>query len=98
MYLEGISESFIFQYKFYKKIETATVTTAIQIDDQTRKEILSYISRQGNTNIELTEIINKNIIGGTIITMGHKQLDTSISRTIKELKQTFNKNLYIQDF
>ena len=35
---------------------------------------------------------------GVIIRMGDKQLDTSISRTIKELKQTFNKNLYIKDF
>ena len=98
MYLEGIAESFILQYKSYKKIETATVTTAVYIDDQTRKEILTYISKQGNTNIELTEIIDENIIGGTIITMGDKQLDTSIARTIKELKQKFNKNLYIKDF
>ena len=98
MHLEGIAESFIIQYKSYKKIETATVTTSVQIDDQTRNEILSYISKHGNKNIELTEIIDKNIIGGTIIKMGDKQLDTSISRTIKELKQTFNKNLYIKDF
>ena len=98
MYLEGIAESFILQYKSYKKIETATVTTAVRIDDQTRKKILTYISKQGNTNIELTETIDENIIGGAIITMGDKQLDTSISRTIKELKQTFNKNLYIKDF
>ena len=98
MHLEGIAESFIIQYKSYKKIETATVTTAVQIDDQTRNEILSYISKHGNTNIELTETIDKNIIGGTIITMGDKQLDTSISRTIKELRQKFNKNLYIKDF
>ena len=98
MHLEGIAESFILQYKYYKKIETATVITAVQIDDQTRKEILTYISKQGNTNIELTEIIDEDIIGGTIITMGDKQLDTSISRTIKELRQKFNKNLYIKDF
>ena len=98
MYLEEISQSFIHQYKSYKKIETASVTTAIPIDDKTREEILSYISKNGNKNIELTEIIDENIIGGTIIKMGDKQLDTSISRTIKELKQTFNKNLYIKDF
>ena len=98
MYLEGIAESFILQYKSYNKIESATVTTAVRIDDQTRKKILTYISKQGNINIELTETIDENIIGGTIITMGDKQLDTSISRTIKELRQKFNKNLYIKDF
>jgi len=98
MYLEGITESVILQYKSHKKIETATVTTAVQIDDQTRKEILNFISTHGKSDIELTEIVDESIIGGTIITMGDKQLDASVSRTLKDLKQTFNKNLYIKDF
>ena len=40
----------------------------------------------------------KKIIGGAIISIGDKQLDASVSTKIKNLKQTFNKNLYLQDF
>jgi hypothetical protein len=30
--------------------------------------------------------------------MGDKQLDASVSKAISELRQIFNKNLYLQDF
>jgi hypothetical protein len=30
--------------------------------------------------------------------MGDQQLDSSVRRNIKELKNTYNKNLYIKDF
>jgi F-type H+-transporting ATPase subunit delta len=48
--------------------------------------------------VELTEKIDESIVGGAIIKMGDKQLDASVSREISELRQLFNKNLYLQDF
>jgi len=30
--------------------------------------------------------------------MGDKQLDASVSKAISELRQSFNSNLYLQDF
>ena len=66
--------------------------------DQTKSEIMSYIKKTGGDEIELTEIVNEDIIGGVIIKMGDKQLDASVTRKIKKLKKTFNKNLYIKDF
>ena len=44
------------------------------------------------------EVVNENILGGAIIRMGDKQLDASVAKSIKELKQKFNKNLYIEDY
>jgi len=96
--LAAIAISFIELYKKHKKIETAIVTTANPLDEQLRTEIINFIKKHGEKDVELTEIVDKNIIGGTIIRMGDKQLDASISTTINELKQTFNKNLYIKDF
>ena len=43
-------------------------------------------------------MVDKKIVGGVIIRMRDKQLDASISSSIKELKKMFNKNLYIKDF
>ncbi len=48
--------------------------------------------------VELTEKIDENIIGGAIIRMGDKQIDASVRTSIHKLKQKFNKNLYIKDF
>ena len=98
MYLEGIAESFISLYKVHNNIETVTLTTAVPIDENTKSEILSYIKKNGKTDVELTEIIDEDILGGMIVKIGDKQLDASVIRDIKELKKTFNKNLYIKDF
>ena len=44
------------------------------------------------------ELVDEKIIGGAIIRVGDQQIDASVIRTIKELKKTYNKNLYIKDF
>ena len=93
-----IASSFISLYKVHNKIETATVTTAAPLDEALRAEVISYIKKHGDDNVELTEKVDEKIIGGAIIRMGDKQLDASVSKAISELRQTFNKNLYIQDF
>ena len=80
-----------------KNIATATVTTAFPITEKLKQEVISYIKTRSNNQVELTEVINKDILGGAIIRIGDKQLDASIASNISELKQTFNKNLYVQD-
>lgn len=93
-----IASSFISLYKEHNKIETASVITATPLDEILRAEVVSYIKKHGNDNVELTEKVDENIIGGAIIRMGDKQLDASVSKAISELRQSFNSNLYLQDF
>ena len=59
---------------------------------------LQFIKKQGFINIDLNEVIDKKIIGGAILKIEDKRLDASLSTKIKNLKQSFNKNLYLQDF
>ena len=96
--LSSISSVFISQYKEHKNIKEATVTTAQPLTLELKKEIVKYIKKNGDIDVELTEVVDKNIIGGTIIRLGDKQLDTSVSSEIFELRKMFNKNLYSQDF
>lgn len=96
--LQIIAESFIKNYKKEKGIRTVTVTTAVAIDQELKTQITNSVKNEKEENIELIEIVDKNIIGGSIIRVDDIQLDTSLSNKILELKQTFNKNLYIQDF
>ena len=93
-----IASSFISLYKEHNKIETASVTTATPLDETLRAEVINFIKKHGNDNVELTEKVDENIIGGAIIRMGDKQLDASVSKAISELRQSFNSNLYLQDF
>ncbi len=96
--LANIAKSFISLYKAHNKIETATVTTAVPLDEELRAEVIGFIKKHGEQDVELTEKVDSTIIGGAIIRMGDKQLDASVSKAISELRQTFNKNLYLQDF
>ena len=96
--LKDIANDFLILYNVEKNITPVVLTTAVKIDDVLRKEVLSFIKKQGKENIELVEKVDASIVGGAIIKMGDKQLDTSVSSKIKLLKQTFNKNLYIQDY
>ena len=96
--LEGIANSFIFLYKAYNNIESAKVTTAVPLTVELKSEVISYIKKYGDKDVELTEEVDESIIGGVIIRMGDKQIDASLSSEISELRQVFNKNLYLQDF
>jgi F-type H+-transporting ATPase subunit delta len=96
--LLDIAERFLLLYKTDKGIESATLTTAVALDEDTRAQVLDFIKQHGVTQVDLTEHVNESLIGGAILRLGDKQLDASVARQIKDLKQSFNKNLYIKDF
>jgi len=96
--LESIANSFITLYKAYKNIKSATVITAFPLDDALKQEVKSFIKSHREAKVDLTEKVDKKIIGGAIIRIGDKQLDVSVKKAIAELKQTFSKNLYIKDY
>ena len=96
--LHSIAKRFLFVYNEDKGIESASVTTAIPLDDVMRNSIYDFIKKQGIDKVELEEKVNPKIIGGLILNLGDKQMDASVQRNINDLKQSFNKNLYIKDF
>ena len=93
-----IAENFINLYKKSKNIAVAKVTTANPLDDQLRKQIIDFMKEGNKESIELNEEIDEAILGGAIIKMGDKQIDGSLMRNLKNLKNTYSQNLYIKDF
>ena len=69
-----------------------------KIGEESSELIIDFIKKNSGKEVELTEKIDESIIGGAIINMGDKQLDTSVSSCLKALKLEFSKNLYIQDY
>ena len=96
--LFDIAQGFLDLYKIDQGIESATLTTAVALDEDTRQQVLDFIKKQGVRQVDLTEQADESLIGGAILRLGDKQLDASVARQIKDLKQSFNKNLYIKDF
>lgn len=98
MFLAEIANEFINQYKTNKKILTAVVTTANGLDDVTRQQIIKLVKGEGTSEVILQEEVKKDLVGGFIIRVGDKQLDSSIARKLSNLKRSFAENPYIKEF
>ncbi|MEO6883490.1 MAG: ATP synthase F1 subunit delta [Bacteroidia bacterium] len=90
--MENIAEEFINQYKKYKKIITAVVTSSVGLDANLRKEVIEIVKKGSASEVELIEKVNPDLIGGFILRIGDKQVDTSILRQLKKLNRTFKEN------
>ena len=96
-YIGGIAIQFGKLYDVYKGIQKAIVTTAIGIDDELRKKVYDILKKSTQSEIELIEKVDKNLIGGFTLRIGDQQVDSSIVRSIKKLKQSFSENPYIKE-
>lgn len=93
-YTENIASEFVKEFKKIKGIATATVISAVGIDDKLRAEIKNIIKNISNSEVELTEQVDKEIIGGIILRFGDVQYDSSIAKSLRLLRRNFSENLY----
>ena len=90
--LAGITDSFLNQYKKHKQIISAVITTATGLDKSLHEKVLAIVTGGTKSEVELTEKINKDLIGGFILRIGDQQVDASILRQIKNLDRSFSEN------
>ena len=91
-YLEKIAEEFIAQYKLKMHISTVVITSAVKLDDATRKKLVTILTDHLKTRIELEERIDPKIIGGFVLTVGNRQADMSVISQLKRLNKNFNQS------
>lgn len=97
--LPAIAKEFHNAYNEHKGIGKATVTTAVPLDVKLRSEIENLVKKYSNkSNIELTEKVDKEMIGGFILNVGDQQVDASIKNKLKALKLNFSQNPYIKEY
>ncbi|MFN8714559.1 MAG: ATP synthase F1 subunit delta [Bacteroidota bacterium] len=96
--LEIIAESFLTQYRINKNIVTAVITSAAALDDTLRKQVLEIVRKMAGTEVELTEKIDTSLIGGFVLRVGDRQVDTSLIRQIRMLDRNFSENPFIKEF
>ena len=96
--LSSIAKNFVELYKTHNKIISASVITSAPIDNTLREKIILLVKKNTEFEVELNEKINTEIIGGSIINIGDYQLDNSIKTKLQNLKNSYNKNLFIKDY
>jgi len=98
MHLLRIATEFLNQYNEHKNILRAVVISVSGIDDAIREKVTSLIKNEMNSEVELIEQIDADLIGGFVLRVGDKQIDASLKRKLKSLSRNFSDNPYVKDF
>ncbi|MHB8259482.1 MAG: ATP synthase F1 subunit delta [Bacteroidia bacterium] len=93
LYMGEIAKAFVIQYKQHKNILMAVITSATGIDSSVKTKVLELIKQTTKGEVELVEKVDKNLIGGFVLTIGDKQVDASVSRKLNNLRKTFTGNI-----
>jgi F-type H+-transporting ATPase subunit delta len=86
-FLPAIARNFVHETKKYKGITESVLTTAINVDDNIRKQITDLISGIFKTKVELKESIDPEIIGGFILQIDDNYIDASIKNKLRKIKK-----------
>ena len=98
-HLVEIADSFIRQYNVINGITPVKLTTAAEIPEDAKREILeAFKEKEGLDKIELTTKIEEDLIGGFILQYHDKLYDASISRQLEMLKKEFTDTSFIKNF
>lgn len=96
--LPEIAEAFIAAYNEMKNIKTAKLTTAVPFNDTLKEAIRSKVlASMPGAQVQLTEEINPELIGGFVLQVGDKLFDASIRRDLNDVKAQFLKNIYVSE-
>ena len=81
-----IASSFIQLYNKHNNIKDATIITASPINNELESKILSMINIKDAKSVNLTNVVNPNIIGGFIIRFDGKEYNASVKQNLNNLK------------
>lgn len=90
--LDAIAKQFIVQYNTQKGIQPAMISTAIPLNDSLKKEFSNVVSKALNKDVQLTETVNEDLIGGYILRVEDRQIDQSMRSLLINLKKRFKQN------
>lgn len=87
--LPYIAEDFLRQYELFKGIQKAFITTAAPLTDAQKAEFQKIVADSTGKTVEIVEKIDETLIGGYILTVNDRQIDTSVKTKLNDLKVKF---------
>ena len=86
-YMPGIARHFMTLYKKHKGIKTASLVTAIAIDENTIKRLQDMVKKALSADVDLSSAVDDSVIGGFILTVEDRQYDASVASGLKKMKK-----------
>jgi F-type H+-transporting ATPase subunit delta len=95
-YLNEIVDAFIQQYKDYNQIHTVKLTTAMEVSDEIKTELVERLkTSRGLKEVELHCEVNEHIIGGFVLELGDRMIDASVAYELAKIRTRFENNDYM---
>jgi F-type H+-transporting ATPase subunit delta len=82
-----IAEEFARLVNRQRGVEHAEVTTATEIDEITKRNLVNHLAKLTGRQVILSTKVNPEIIGGFIARVGDKVIDGSVGNKLQRLKQ-----------
>lgn len=94
--LPGVAASFVEQFNAIMGLHTAKLTTAEMISKELIDSFVSKIKASTSyDHVQLETVVDNKIIGGFILEMEGKLIDSSIRRNLHDVKKQFENNDYL---
>ena len=87
--LNEIFEDINVLYNDYVGNQEVTLTTASEVEFEKLKEIEQKVKELTSKNVNLTNIVDKQIVGGFVLRVGDLQYNASFKDQLKKLEQEF---------
>ena len=86
--VEKTLEYFIGRMKEYKKIGVAYVSTAVELTDEQKEKVRARLLETTDfESFEMNYTVDKSLLGGMVIRVGDRVVDTSIQNKLKSLSK-----------
>lgn len=84
--LDGIFEYFVAKVREYKNIGVASITSAVELAEEQKKQIEQRLLQTTKySQFELTFHVDKSLIGGLVIRIGDRVVDSSVKTKLQML-------------
>ena len=84
-----IAHDYMAQYEYAKGIQKAYVTTATPLTAAQKIEFQKIVADGTGKTVQVVEKIDETLIGGYVLTVNDRQIDTSVKTKLNELKVKF---------
>jgi ATP synthase, F1 delta subunit len=86
---DDVSKSFTVLYNDHAGNQEVILTTASKVESNKLKEIENKVKQLTSKNVNLTNHIDENIVGGFVLRVGDLQYNASLKDQLKKLEQEF---------
>jgi len=93
--LYATAGEFINLYDIKNHIVHASVTSATALSETNKQKMIADIQAATGGTVKLNTKIDSSLIGGFVLTVGDRQVDTSIASDINKLKKEFARRVVV---